>query len=202
MEKWVLIGRDEEFYLACRSIYRFIQAGKFCMEDQSQDIFESDHAFIEVVSTVLLAIGIFSLSFVLLCKAFLWNICDLKWVPLFGGFELGRADLLAINLPLALLILGIGLRLYTGFGWVTCLTLMTILMGSFSAIAWKLIENWDEYARKVMEKEILPQDYPILESIVVNIAFAIVCFLGVSYLLMPSVRRIYWGKKPPTLPID
>ncbi|MEZ4774681.1 MAG: hypothetical protein R3D00_15960 [Bacteroidia bacterium] len=171
------------------------------MDDQPRDIFESDHAFIEVMSTALLLTGIVSLLFVLMCKVLHWNVCDLKWIPLFGGFELGRADLLAINLPLALLILGIGLRLYTGFGWATCLILLTILAGSFSAIAWKLVGSWDEYTRKVMEREILPQDYPLLESIVVNIVFAIVCFLGVTFLLLPSVRKIYWGKNnPPTIP--
>ncbi|MEZ4826743.1 MAG: hypothetical protein R3C61_10695 [Bacteroidia bacterium] len=164
------------------------------MRDNSRDIFESDQAFIETMSAVMLFTGIFSLSFVLLCKGFGWGICDLKWVPLFGGFELGRADLLEINLPLALLILGIGFRLYTGFGWATCLILLSVLAGSFIAIAWKLIGSWDEYTQKVLAHEILPQDYPLLESIVVNIVFAIVCLLGVIYLLLPAVRNIYWGK--------
>ncbi|MCB0847116.1 MAG: hypothetical protein KDE26_27885 [Bacteroidetes bacterium] len=174
------------------------------MEDQSPDIFESDQAFVGVVSTILLAIGLFSLTLVLLCKAFQWGFCDLEWVPLFGGFELGRADLLAINLPLAMLILGIGLRLNTAFGWATCLILLWILTGSFGAIAWKLYQNLDEFHLRVVENEILPQNYPIVESITVNIGFAILCVLGIIYLLTPSVRKLYWKPKsiPPSPPTE
>lgn len=170
----------------------FFLAGHRFMEDQSRDIFESDQAFIEVASIVLLVVGLISLTFVLLCKFFGWGVCDLKWVPLFGGFNLGRADLLAINLPLALLILGIGIRLYTGFGWTTSLLLLLILSISFGSIAWKLISSYGEYTERINANEILPQDYPIVESIAVNLVFGTVCLLGIVFLSLPSVRKIYW----------
>jgi hypothetical protein len=170
------------------------------MADQSPDIFESDQAFVGVVSTILLVTGVFSLAMILFCKVFAWGFCDMKWIPLFGGFDLGRSDLLAINLPLAMLILGIGLRLYTVFGWATCLILLWILAGSFSAIAWKLYQNLDELALRIAQNEINPENYPITESIIVNISFGILCVLGIFYLLTPSVRKLYWKSKPPTPP--
>lgn len=165
------------------------------MAAKSTDIFESDEAFLETASVVLLVLGISALVFVLLCKGFHWGFCDLKWVPLFGGFDLFRADLAAINLPLALLILGIGLRLQTGFGWSTCVILLWALASIFSFMAYWLWGQLGEYYQQLEGQQIVAKDYPIVESIAVNVGFSILSLLGIIYLMLPSVRKLYWKRR-------
>ncbi|GAB4420726.1 MAG: hypothetical protein OHK0039_34660 [Bacteroidia bacterium] len=165
------------------------------MEERKPDIFESDQAFIRFVSTLLLLLGSASLVLVLLCKVFHWGLCEVRWVPLFGGYDIFSEDLAAINLPLAILIIGIGLRLPTGFGWSTCVVLLWILMSLFGFISYWLSTELSDYYARIADNQLFAADYPILESIAVNAGLAILCFLGLIYLLQPPVRRLYWGKK-------
>ena len=77
---WFFMNRlvDLIILFSLPEIQSFFLAGHRFMEDQSRDIFESDQAFIEVASMVLLAVGLISLTFVLLCKFFEWEFCDLN----------------------------------------------------------------------------------------------------------------------------
>lgn len=164
------------------------------MEDQTPDIFESDKAFIEVSSRVLLILGLSVLLLVLACKLLNLGICHLRWVPLFGGFDVFREDLAAVNLPLAMVIIGVGLRLYTGFGWSTCIILLWVLTGLFSFMTYWLTTQLDAYYAQIAAEQISAADYPILESIAVNCGLALLCLFAIFYLMLPSVRRLYWQK--------
>ncbi|RMG59807.1 MAG: hypothetical protein D6722_21745 [Bacteroidetes bacterium] len=166
------------------------------MEPARVDIFDSDQAFIQAASRVLLLVGGIVLSLVLLCKVFGLGLCDLQWVPIFGGFDVFREDLAAVNLPLAMIIIGVGLRLHSGFGWSTCIILLWVLASLFGFMCFWLYGQLDLYYFQVAGKQIQAADYPILESIAVNAGLAILCLLAIIYLMLPSVRRLYWQPKP------
>lgn len=162
------------------------------MEDQQLDIFESDIQFIEFSSSVLLGIGLVMLPIGLGCKIFEWGLCDLQLLPLFGGETRFRSDLSAINLPLAMLILGIASRMYTRFGWIICNMLLVLLTGFFGFMAYFLRSSWAERIAMSGPSE-LPQGGSLyIESMILNGALAIFCLAGLIFLWMPSVRKLYW----------
>ena len=167
------------------------------METKPTDIFESDQLFIGWASLTLLVIGMLGLASMLFCKLTTFGWCDSTWIPLFGGFQIFQNELATVNLPLAMIILGIGLRLPTGFGWTTCVLLLTLLCTLFGFLSYWLLSKLDSYQAKIASNEILPQDYPILESIVVDVFFVGLCVLGLIYLSQTSVRRLYWQQNVP-----
>lgn len=159
------------------------------------DIFSSDQRFLAATSTFMIAIGLGGLLLVLLCRVVGMGVCNLDWVPLFGGYDEFRADLAAINLPLALLIMGIGLRLYTPFGWITCQLLLLLLGTGFSLLAWHLNGRLASYWQEVETQAYSGGQHPVIESIVVNTALAILAIVLFLYLLLPGPRKLFWIRK-------
>jgi len=162
---------------------------------QGTDIFSSDQQFLAATSTFAIIVGLLGLTLVLGCKVLGLAICDLDWVPLFGGFDVFRTDLAAINLPLALLIMGVGLRLYTPFGWITCQILLLLLGTGFTLLAWQLNAELSTYWQQVAEQPLLAERHPVVESIVVNTCFALLSALLFIYLLLPGPRKLFWTKE-------
>lgn len=166
------------------------------MHPQESDMFASDQRFVAVASSFLLILGGGLLALVLLCRLVGWDLYANDWIPLFGGFDVFREDLAAINLPLAMVILGIGLRLYTPFGWLTCVGLLTLLTVGFSALTWRLRQELDTYWQQAAQQPDLVRDHPLLESIAVNLGLAFLCALLWVYLWFPRVRRMFWRSEP------
>jgi hypothetical protein len=157
-------------------------------------MFSSDQRFVAAASGFLLVIGGGMLGVVLICRIFDWPIYANHWIPLFGGFDVFREDLAAINLPLAMVIIGIGLRLHTLFGWLTCVGLLTLLTAGFTALAVRLRQELEAYWQQTTTQPHLASEHPVLESIAVNIGLAILCFLLLLYLIMPRVRGMYFSR--------
>jgi hypothetical protein len=165
------------------------------MHAQEPDIFSSDQRFVAATSGFLLLVGGVMLGLVLLWRLFGWELYANDWVPLFGGFDLFREDLAAINLPLAMIILGVGLRLYTPFGWLTCVMLLSLLCVGFSALAWRLRQELEAYWQQAIQQPQLAQEHPLFESIATNIGLAFLCALLLTYLWFPRVRSMFWPKR-------
>ena len=164
------------------------------MSTETPDIFSSDQIFIRVASGILIGLGLGSLLVILVLRLVGAEALEIDWVTIFGGFEIFRRDLAAINLPLAMLILGIGLRLHTPFGWFTCLILLFGLLAGFSLLAWRLSRELESYWTMVAQDPNLAASHPLLESIAVNIGLAILAFSFLIYLFLPSVRKIFWSR--------
>jgi len=164
------------------------------MHAREPDMFSSDQRFVAAASGFLLILGGSMLAIVLICRIFDWEIYANQWIPLFGGFDVFREDLAAINLPLAMVILGIGLRLHTLFGWLTCVGLLTLLTAGFTALAVRLRQELEAYWQQATTQPNLASEHPVLESITVNIGLAILCLLLLVYLLIPRVRRMYFSR--------
>ena len=172
------------------------------MDNINQDIFSSNQAFVKYASSWLLGI---SLPFLLLgisCQFFSWAYCDLQLVPLFGGMTRFRPEFTTIALPLAMLIISMSLKMYTYFGWMISLILMTCLDTLFVSLAMVLSNNLDKAkAFAIADQKVIDGTNPEVvsttiarfqESIVINYALAIVCTGAVIFLILPSVRKLYW----------
>jgi hypothetical protein len=155
-------------------------------------MFSSDQRFVAAASGFLLIVGGGMLAVVLICRIFDWEIYASNWIPLFGGFDVFREDLAAINLPLAMVILGIGLRLNTLFGWLTCVGLLSLLTVGFTALAIRLRQELEAYWQQATAQPALVGDHPVIESVVVNFSLAFLCALLLLYLLIPRVRQMYF----------
>ncbi|MEO1451932.1 MAG: hypothetical protein AAFV07_20545, partial [Bacteroidota bacterium] len=119
----------------------------------------------------------------------------LDWIPIFGGYEIFRQDLAAINIPLAMIILAIGLRLFTGFGWATCMVLLMLGTGIFSGLAyWLGTAQLRPYLALVEANQIFAGDYPVMESMAVDVLLAALCFGMALFLMQGRVRQLYWKK--------
>ena len=162
------------------------------MEEQKADIFKSDVLFIEFASSILLGIGIVLFPLGLSCKIIDWAYCDIQLVSLFGGEDKFRADLSAINLPLAMLILGISARLYTKFGWTICILLLGFLSGFFGFMVYYLKSRMD-FRIVSNTLDAVPQgQFSYIESIIINGGLSILCFAALIYFLLPATRRMFW----------
>ncbi|MEM6807429.1 MAG: hypothetical protein AAF696_38880 [Bacteroidota bacterium] len=164
------------------------------MEEQKADIFQSDLLFIEFASSILLGIGIVLFPLGLSCKIIDWAYCDIHLVSLFGGEDKFKADLSAINLPLAMLILGISARLYTKFGWSICILLLGFLSSFFGFMAYYLNQKLNI---RLIENtlDLVPQgQFSYVESIIINGVLAILCFVSLIYFLLPKTRRLFWDQ--------
>lgn len=162
------------------------------MAAKTPDMFHSDHVFLRVASGTLAILGGISLLFILGCRLLGAEGCQLDWVPLFGGFDVFRRDLASINLPLAMLILGIGLRLYTPFGWTTSALLLLLLCTGFCLLAWRLSQELDTYWAMAAAQPEQAIEHPVMESIAVNLGLALFCLIFFIYLWLPKVRKLFW----------
>ena len=151
------------------------------------DIFSSNELFIHRASFTAIIVGALGLLGTLACKFAGWGICDQNLVPIFGGFDVFREELARIYLPLALLILGIGLRLYSRFGGLTCSALLLFMGIGFSYFAFLL---WRQYPM-LLEMSSM-RNHPVAESILVDFCLALLSWGGFLFMMIPSVRRLYF----------
>lgn len=162
------------------------------MERFSLDIFESDRAFIAFAGSVLVGVGLPLFILGLSCKVIEWGYCQVNVVPLFGGIHEIRPDLTNIILPMAMLIIGISMRLFSVFGWLISLFTLIMLNALFIRMAWWLNTNLPDYLMLAAQQDAAITEYPFIESLIMNFCFAVLTFGAIVYLILPTVRRMYW----------
>ncbi len=165
------------------------------MPAKQPDMFHSDHVFLRVTSAGLIVLGLSALVITLVARLAGLGQGPLDLLPIFGGYDVFRRDLATINLPLALLILGIGLRLYTPFGWITSTVLLAGMMLGFSLLAWRLGQEVPSYYELAAAHPSQALEHPVLESIAVNIGLTMFCLVFFVYLWLPKVRRLFWATR-------
>lgn len=166
------------------------------MQESIPDIFKSDQAFVATATSFLVGTGLLFLILGVSCEFFSWAYCESEIVPLFGGLGAFRPQFSTIALPMALLILGISIRMYSYFGWMTSLMLLGCLNTLFISLAYVLFDHLThaQQTLAISSQEAIDMirigQFKI--SILVNIAFAIICTCGMIFLLLPSIRKMYW----------
>jgi uncharacterized membrane protein len=126
------------------------------------------------------------------CKVFDWGYCHVHLVPLFGGLQEIRPDITNVILPMAMVIIGISVRLYSGFGWLITLFTLIMLNALFVRMGWWLKTNLSDYLLMAAQEDGAGIEYPYIESLVMNACLAILTFVGIIYLILPPVRKLYW----------
>ncbi len=157
-----------------------------------QDIFESDVSFIRFTSSVLIGAGLVFGLLGLSCKLLVWDYCVWQWVPLFGGLEDFPRELLNINMPLAMLALGFSARLFSVFGWSVCVLVLGVMLTFFTWLGYSLITYPERFMVSAFSPGSVTPPMPHVESVIVNWGLAFLCLLGIIYLFLPSVRKLYW----------
>jgi hypothetical protein len=157
-----------------------------------RDIFESDLLFIRFASSVLIFMGLVLGILGISCKLINWGYCEWQWVPLFGSLQDFPRDLLNINMPLAMLALGFSSRLFSVFGWSVCVLVLGVLASFFSWLAYSLVTFPERFMVSAFPQSSSVPPNPHLESIIVNLGLVFICALGLVYLFLPPVRKLYW----------
>ena len=157
-----------------------------------RDIFESDQAFIQFAAMLLILIGMMALILGLSCKLVNWGYCELRLVPLFGSRNDFPVALSSVNLPLAMLAIGLSSRLMTPFGWSVCLLVLSIMSIFFGWLAFSLTANPELFLAGSYNNGSPPPSGVHIESIVLNLCFCFFSALGLIYFFFPSVRKLYW----------
>ncbi|MEO0472976.1 MAG: hypothetical protein AAF206_25385 [Bacteroidota bacterium] len=153
----------------------------------------SDRFFLSFSAACLVALGLTGLVLGLSCRIVEWGYCRINLVPLFGNWENVRqelSDLTAINMPLAMLALGFSLRLFTAFGWAITLLVLSTLTAFFSFLAYQIYQG---SALLSSAGYVGTSGNLVVESMVTNLSFVFLCLLAISYILHPSIRKMYWS---------
>ena len=126
------------------------------------------------------------------CKVVDWGYCQVHIMPLFGGIQDIRPDITNIILPMAMLLIGISVRLYSGFGWIISLFTLIMLNALFVRMGWWLKTNLSDYLLMAAQRDGAGTGFPYIESLVMNVCLAVLTFAGIIYLILPAVRKLYW----------
>jgi len=155
-------------------------------------IFDSERSFVLFLANLMLFVGGFPLAWVLLCRISGASICEGTFVPVFGGIEFIRKELALFNLPLALIILGIGLRVFSVFGWLTCIALGAVLLFSFSYLFYLMNNSLPIFMEQATQNGFSLSGHPIVESMYINAILALISFFFLLYLSLPGTRYLYF----------
>jgi hypothetical protein len=156
------------------------------MKNNSRDIFASDVAFLSFGGAMLTGIGMVMVILALVCR--LGNggsLCDLQLVPfprLGSELRLLSQDFISINLPLGMLIIGIGLQLFTRLGWIVSIAILFIFA---------LVFGMSVYAHQA-ELFDMGRDYIYLKAFTLHFCFLLLTMGSIFYLLSSQVRKLYW----------
>jgi hypothetical protein len=103
---------------------------------------------------------------------------------LHGELHIISREFIAINLPLGMLIIGIGLQLFTRIGWTISLLILLLF---WMLLGTALSAHWPYLLGEGL-------DYPFIQSALLQLCFLLLIFGSIIYLFSPSVRHIYWKK--------
>lgn len=164
-------------------------------QDQPQVRMSPDQTFLETVSAVLLGVGLVMLVLGLSCKVFSWSYCSWQLVPVFGGDMRFPDDIASINLPLALLVIGLGIRLYSPYGWWIITILLMVLLTFFGFLVAFHFGNWPytelndgSWVRVALSLN------PHGDALITSLLFELILICGFLFWWSPQVRSFYFQR--------
>lgn len=165
-----------------------------------------DQNFLETSSAILLGVGLVMLMLGLSCKVFSWSYCSWELVPVFGGDMRFPDDIASINLPLALLVIGLGIRLYSPYGWWIITILLMVLLTFFGFLAAFHFGNWPytelndgSWTRVALSLN------PYGDALITVVLVELILLASFLFWWSPQVRSFYFQNQPrfsPPFPSD
>lgn len=166
------------------------------MEDDQLPVrTDSDQTFLETSSAILLGVGLVMLILGLSCKVFSWSYCSWQLVPVFGGDIRFPDDIASINLPLALLVIGLGIRLYSPYGWWIITILLMVLLTFFGFLVTFHFGNWPftELDDGSWTRVALSMN-PYGDALITALLLELILICGFLFWWSPQVRSFYFQK--------
>ena len=179
------------------------------IDGQSPELLSKDQRFLEIVSAMMTVFGLIFLFLGLSCKVLDWAYCNLELFPVFGGDFRFPQDITMLNLPMALIVVGIGIRLRSPYGWwVITIILMALLtffgfLVSFHWGNWPLEEitlgTWERVSMSV---------FPQSDAFLTCLISLMLILAGFFYWISPAIRDTYFQNRwvhpspPPNSPTD
>lgn len=163
------------------------------IERQSDNIRIPDKRFLEMVSSMMTVFGLIFLVLGLSCKVFDWGYCGLELFPVFGRDFRFPIDITMLNLPMAMIVIGIGIRLRSPYGWwVITIILMSLLtffgfLVSFHWGNWPLEEISEGVWQRVDVTEFSQSDAFLTCLLTLGLTVS-----GFFYWISPAVRNAYF----------
>lgn len=167
------------------------------MNQQMPNIFQSDVAFIEFISTFLVTLGVMLFLMGLSCNWVDWFFCELHFVNFFGlsvGIPVDGGSIVMVvaailmNLSALITIVGLGMKIRNHFGWSLSLGMLIVMFFCFLVMLAYVKQRYDLFSVEGLAE----YAHPFFQAMVFNASFASVCALGIVYLLLPNVRAFFW----------
>lgn len=158
---------------------------------QEVDIFDSDLAFISFASTLLTAIGLAALLIEGMCLVIPGRLCEMELISLFARLPEFETGMIGFTLPLAALVLGLSLKIYTSFSWWVMLGLMSMLSLFFGFMIYFHFTQYRMHEFGMSQE--MPRDIllPYVESGLTHLCLMMMCLGGIIYMATKRVRQIY-----------
>lgn len=162
-------------------------------QDQGQDQLSPDLRFLETASALLLGVGLVMLVLGLSCKVYQWSYCSWQFVPVFGGDMRFSDDIASINLPLALLVIGLGIKLYSPYGWWVITILLMVLLMLFGFLVAFHFGNWPymELNDGSWTRVGLSMN-PYGDALITSLLCELILVCGFLFWWSPQVRAFYF----------
>jgi hypothetical protein len=161
------------------------------MEDQGKDIFDSDKAFLGFLSTFLLISGLVFLMGGLSCKVVHLQICRWELISVFAGIPGFNRNILMINFPLGMVILGGSLRLHSRFGWLISIAMLTFFSAIFAGLTAFLLSRVGQELNVALTQMGSVSGGSYLQAIITDFCFFILSAGCLLYLWLNPVRKIF-----------
>ncbi|MDP5169313.1 MAG: hypothetical protein NWR72_03650 [Bacteroidia bacterium] len=158
----------------------------------------SDSIFLKVASASLLGIGAVLLLLGFSCKVWGWGYCSMEILPILGSDPRFLPDITMINLPLAMLVIGLGIRLFSPYGWWVVTILLMVLLVLFAFLS---IFHWERWPWEEMSDgswvKVSLLAMPYADSLFTCLLISLILMVAILYWWDPHVRMLYWRKSAP-----
>ena len=169
------------------------------LDHHQSDRFKALFQFLGVASSALIGTGIVMLLLGLSCKLVVWGYCSLELVPLFGRDPRLPQEIPMINLPLAMMVLGLGIRLYSPYGWWIITILLMVLTTFFGFLLFFHWNTWPfvEVIPDVWERVPLLR-HPDADAVVTTMLFTLLLLFAQFFWWSGELRHLYFSNPEPS----
>ncbi len=153
---------------------------------------DENQRFLNVWSGLLQGGGLVLLLFGLSCKLFSWGYCSTEILPLFGRDPRFVDDISLINIPLAMVVLGMGIRVYSPYGWWMVTTLIAVMICFFGFLVWFHVISWPFIEIVPGQWEHIPfLAHPDADAIATTSLTSLLLVASLLYWFSPDIRQRY-----------
>lgn len=156
----------------------------------TSDFLSTDDNFLNGIARIMVILGGIGIVFFGMAYFFHQKWCEWATISLWGSNSKVNPYISMINLCMAALALGFSLHIRSKLGWLIAQSVLLMLSFFFGLLIFIFSSNLfrfmyaDEEQRKAMS--------PIIESLLTNVCFWILCVGMMAYLSLKSTRKAFF----------